>query len=210
MAKQDLYNQLPGLLKKLFTWGLLAAILFLVVWYNGGINLYGIFLAPIADFLIPLANITYESGSTGSAKFIYQVNIEDVGGRDLTFVANQLNSSSLEVITLLAMWPRKSWKELFKLAAWCMFFLMCYHTFQIFIQCYNYQIGPELANSLNTFWEPSGWKTLIRNISKFDLFILRYWAGFPVFGLGLVAHHFLSPKLKFGKSPVGKQKKGKK
>lgn len=206
MSKQDFYDQLPRLLKRLFTWGMLAAVVFLLIWYNGGINVYGYFLAPIANLLIPFAQISFESGSTGSAKFIYQITIEGVGQRDLTFSANQLNSSTLEVITLLAMWPKSKWVDFFKLAGWCFLFLIFYHAFQIFIQCYNYQIGPELANSLNVFWEPSGWKSLVRNVSKFDLFILRFWAGFPVFGLGLVAHYFLSSKL----SRSGKKNKNSK
>ena len=207
MSKQDLYDQLPLLLKRLFTWGLLAAVVFILIWYNGGINIYSYFLAPVSNLLIPIAQIGFEPGTTGSAQFIYKINIEGVGSRELTFAANQLNSSMLEVITLLAMWPRGKWGDFIKLAAWCFLFLVFYHSFQIFIQCYNYQIGSELANSLNLFWEPSNWKTLVRNVSKFDLFILRFWAGFPVFGLSLVAHHFLSPKLVW---PVEKNKKNKK
>lgn len=195
MSKKEFYQQLPSLLRRLFTWGLLAAVVFLLLWYNGGINVYSYFLAPLANLLIPIAQISYEPGSISAAQFIYQIQVEGVGARELTFSANQLNSSFLEVVTLLAMWPKKSWLDFLKLCGWCLLFLIFYHSFQIFIQCYNYQIGPELANSLNLFWEPSGWKSIIRNISKFDLFILRFWAGFPVFGFGLVAHHLLSPKL---------------
>lgn len=209
MSKQEFYDQLPNLLKRLFTWGLLAAIVFLFLWYNGGINVYGYLLAPIANILIPIAKISFEPGSTASAKFAYEIDIVGVGPQALSFLANQLNSTMLEVVTLLAMWPKKNWRNFLKLIGWCLFFLVLYHTFQIFIQCYNIQIGGKLANTLNLFWEPSGWKTFVRNVSKFDLFILRFWGGFPVFGLALVAHHFLSPKLAWSQKKKKNQKKAK-
>lgn len=198
MSKEELYNQLPLLLRRLFTWGLVAAVVFLLAWYGGGINIYGYFLRPIADLLVFNADIGFEPGSTSTAQFLYKIQIEGVGSRELTFAINQFNSSMLEVVTLLAMWPKKNWKNFSILTLWCLLFLVLYHTFQMFIQCYHYQIGSDLANSLNMFWEPSGWKTFVKNVSKFDLFILRFWAGFPIFGLGLIAHHFLSPKLKIG------------
>ena len=209
MSKEELYNQLPRLLRRLFTWGLLAAIVFLIVWYNGGINVYGYFLRPFSDLLVFNAHIGFEPGSTSTAQFLYQIQIEGAGSRELTFAINQFNSSMLEMVTLLAMWPRKNWKDFGILLLWCLFFLILYHTFQMFIQCYNYQIGSDLANSLNMFWEPSGWKTFIKNVSKFDLFILRFWAGFPVFGMGLIAHHFLSPKLGYGAKKQSKKGKAK-
>lgn len=193
MSKKEIYSQLPTLLKRLFTWGFLAASAFLIIWYNGGINLYGFFLAPIVDVLIPLADVAYEKGTVGSAKFIYKVEFNGINARELTFIANQLNSSALEVITLLAMWPKTSLKKTAQLSIWCFLFLILYHSFQIFIQCYSYQIGPEMANSLNTFWEPSLWWDIVKNISKFDLFILRFWAGFPVFGLALFFNSALTP-----------------
>ena len=51
-----------------------------------------------------------------------------------------------------------------------------------------------MADRLKVFWEPSAWYEVVRHLAAFDKFILRYYAAFPVFGMGLVCRYFLEQR----------------
>lgn len=181
MKREVVQTLLPRLLKRLFTFGLLSAAIFLAFWYGGGLNLWG---ALLEIAFIPLMDVTFEPGNFREAAFLLNVPLESGGMSQLTFPANQLNSSLVTVVTLLAMWPHRDLKAGLKLTGWCLLFILLYHLFQISIQLYQVRIGPDFANQQKIFWESSTWYLLIENIAAFDKFILRYWGGFPAFGMG--------------------------
>ncbi len=194
MSKQDLYNQLPIIIRRLFTWGLLSAGLFLVVWYFGGYNLWGRFLQFFLNiFLFPM-DIQFEAGTSQSAAFIYTFALENGERGQLVFPANMLHSVIVEVVTLLALWPHKNYKLLLRLAAWCLLFTILYQCFNVGIQLYAIKIGPEAASKYKLFWEETWWYLTVNKVAAFDKFLLRYWAGFPIFMCALTADYFFGKK----------------
>ena len=194
MNRDQLYQHLPLLIKRLFTWGLLASTLFLSFWYFGGLNLWGPFVSVPLKMAWFLGDIQFQSGSTESAALLMDVVLEHGGSAQLKFPINLLNMSVVEVITLLALLPRDNWKSFFRLAAWCFLFTWMYHCFHASLQLYQMKIGPDLAGQVGMFWEPTTWYTIVENIAAFDTFILRYWAGFPIFGLALLVDHLVTTR----------------
>jgi hypothetical protein len=193
MKKEEIYSQLPRLIIRLGKFGVPAAVAFLVFWYFGGHNLWGRFLdlcMSITAFYYP---VSFAPGSSEIAAF---ERVVEAGGQKstLTFPVNRLNTSMVEVVTLLGLWPSKSWRAFFKLAAWCLLFTVLYQTFNVVIQLYVTEIGPDLANRFQLFWKETTWYRVIEKISDFDMFILRYWAGFPIFLCALVCAHLTSPQ----------------
>lgn len=208
MTREEFYSRLPQLLKRLFIFGVPAAILYILVWYLGGRNIYGHLLAALFSPISPLGNIDFSSGNATTAQLIYTVTMEGGMQADLTFPINQLNSSMIEVVTLVAFWPYRKSADFFKLAAWSLLFLVVYHFCLIHLQFYSIEIGPKLANDFNLFWEKSNWYIFIKNLSAFDKFIGRYWAGFPIFGIALLCNHLFTKKAEEKKTPSKKKTKG--
>ena len=192
MNREEFYSQLPRLLKRLFTWGLAAATLFLVLWYFGGLNVWGYLLTPIVKISNGWGPIHFQPGDMSSAQIIYSLAL-DGASADLSFPVNQLNSSLVEVITLLGIWPYRDAKSLLKLAFWCLLITLAYHCFMVNIQFLETRLGPDLANRRGVFWEETISYQFIHKIAAFDKFILRFWAGFPIFAIGLSANYFFAP-----------------
>lgn len=204
MEREVLYAKLPLLIRRLFTWGLLASTVFLVIWYTGGAQLWGWFLALILRPFGFLMDIHFDGTS-----FIYTVPIAMSQSSELAFPINQMNLSMVEVVTLLATWPKEKPKEKLKLVFWCFVLIVAYHLFDLIIQLYRIQIGQDFANRERVFWEPTLWYSFISHVAAFDKFILRFWGGFPVFGLALLCRTWFSNiRAQAGKQKPPRGKKG--
>lgn len=197
--RKELYGQLPALMRRLFTLGLGCAVLFLTAWYLGGYNLWGHFLDVCLNVTAPFFNLSFQPGDSDSASFWHKVTL---GGTatELEFKINLLSAHMVEVVTLLAIWPYTNLKQFLRLAAWCLLFTVLYQTFNIVIQTYVIEIGPKLANRLEIFYEETLWFRFIKKVASFDMFILRYWAGFPIFLFALLANNLIGPKTESGKA----------
>jgi len=190
MSRQDVYNQLPAIIRRLFTWALLAVGVFLLFWYYGGYNLWGHFLEFVFNIALFPMDIVYKPGISQGASFVYTFTLENGQTGQVHFLVNMLHIVLLEVITFLAVWPHKNLKSFFRLAGWTLVFTVLYQCFNVGIQLYAAKIGPSMASELKIFWEETWWHRLIDKVAKFDKFILRYWGGFPVFLFALVADYF--------------------
>ena len=173
------------ILIRLGLFGLPAGMLAAYLWYVGGAAWWGSFLLIPARILIFWTEITFDG-----REFTYAVPLELGGTSALVYQINQLNLTFLEIVTLFAAWRHTSAKAAFKLLGWCVLWLVLYHVFSLFIQCYSLEIGPDFANQQHIMWESSWWFRVIKNVAAFDKFLLRFWAGFPVFGLALVLSLF--------------------
>ena len=198
MNKQELYGQLPNLLKRLFTYGLLSAVLFLVFWYlGGGMKIWGHFL----DFAMNLTAFYYpvQFDSTGGrgAAMLHTLTLENGRNVELEFATNMLSVHMVQVVTFLATWPHRRFSSFLRLAGWCVLFTVLYQTFNIVVQLHIQEIGPMLATRLEVMWEETTWYHIMQKVAGFDEVILRYWAGFPIFLCAMVADYFT----------VGKQSK---
>lgn len=203
MNKVEFYAQLPKLMKRLFTWGVGAAALFLLLWYRAGFhNLWGYTLDFFLNFLAPIMDIHYEAGTVKRAAFISSVAIEGKN-IELNFLANPLNTVLVEVVTLIGLWPHQKWGKTFRLIGFCFLFTILYQSFNVGIQLYANEIGPSLANRLELYYEPTWWHTFIAKLASFDKLILRFWAGFPIFLCALMANFLFEAK--FQKSDVVKK-----
>jgi len=189
MDKNELYSQLPRIRKRLFLFGIPAAVVFLAIWYFGGYHLWARLLDGFLNLVLFPLEIRYQPGTTSHAVLIYTF---ETSGRslDVNYLINQLSSNMVVVVTLLATWPHKSFGSVLKLSAWCLLFLLCYQAISVFIQFQYIRIGPEMANSIGTFWEDSFGYQVMLKLSAFDKFILRYFAWFPIFLLSLVTIYF--------------------
>lgn len=190
MTRDEFYQQLPRFGKRLFTWGILSAAVFLILWYIGGFNVWGWFMALWLRMLPLGMDISFAPGNSETAAFIYKFNLEDGRQASLTFPINRLNSCMVEVITLLAVWPYRGCSGFLKLAAWCLIFTIFYQCFNVWVQLYDVKIGPQFAGSYGIFWEETLGYRILTKIAAFDKFILRFWAGFPIFLFALVAFYF--------------------
>jgi len=208
MKRAELYAQLPLLMRRLFTLGLGAAIAFFVFWYMGGHNLWGHFLGFCLKITAFFYDLRFVPGDSEHAAILHHMFIEGgpASGIDLEFKINLLSAHMVEVVTLLAMWPTANRMAHLRLALWCLLFTVLYQTFDVLIQLHVQEIGPKLATRFEVMWEYDGslWYKFIRKLSNFDKFILRYWAGFPIFLCALVLDHFTSKRLKITES--GKKK----
>ena len=201
MTKQDFYNQLPSLAKRLFTLGLGAALAFLVFWYYGGHNLWGYFLGGVFKITGFFMNIHFQSGNSENAAFFYTFALEDGRMANLTFPINRLNSNMVEVVTLLAIWIYRPARSFFRIALWCLLFTVLYHWCHVVLQLYIVKIGPNFANNYHIFWEQTAWYLIVNKIATFDMLLLRYWAGFPIFLFALVTDYFFGKRKGTSKKP---------
>jgi len=203
MDREVLYGRIPDLLRRLFTLGLGSAGLFLLLWYFGGDRVWGHIMGLAWKPLRFWMDIQFEMDS-----FVYRISLDDGRISELTYPINQLNLSFVEVVTLFALWPHEKAGQALKLAAWCLGLLFLYHHFSLWIQLLNIELGPEFANRQRIFWESTFTYSLVAKVAAFDKLILRYWAGIPVFGLGLFVHGYLtSRKLKSKQKKKGKRRK---
>ncbi len=207
MNRDQFYEQLPRIGKRLFTWGILSAAVFLTLWYIGGFNLWGRFLELCLKVVTLGKDISFAPGNSETAAFVYKFGLEDGRQASLTFPVNRLNSSMVEVVTLLAVWPYRGRSDFFKLVAWCLLFTVLYQCFNVWIQLYDVKIGPQFAGSYGIFWEDTLGYRIVAKVAAFDKFILRYWAGFPIFLCALVAFYFSQQKQAKRKSGRGKGRK---
>ncbi len=198
MTRDELYAHLPQLIRRLFTYGLGSAVLFFVFWYMGGHNLWGHFLGVCLKLTAFFYDLRFQPGTAESASILHHMVIEGgpPAGIDLEFKINLLSAHMVEVITLLAMWPSANKKEFFRLAFWCLACTVLYQTFNVLVQLHVQEIGPKLATRFEVMWEWDGswWYALVKKVSNFDKFILRYWAGFPIFLCALVLNYFTTKK----------------
>jgi len=187
MNKQELYAQLPRIIRRLFSLGLLAATVFLLIWYlAGGYNFWGHFLTVI---LFPF-NIDYVAGSTKSAVLVVDVQL---GGKTLqpSYFINQLNSNMVMLVTLLATWIRGDWRPFLKLCGWCLVFLLMYQAFSVLLQFQYARVGPQMADSAGVFWEETTWYLILSKLASFDKMLLRYFMWIPIF-LGALSMLFFT------------------
>ena len=192
MARAELYSQLPKLLKRLFLLGVPCATVFLAIWYFGGYNVWGRFLTLFLNIVAPFAPLRFEAGSSSLAGFVYSFVLEDGRPGELTFLVNQLNSVLVELVTLLAIWPHRHRKAFFQLLGLCLISVMFYQAFSILVQLHVMEIGPAVAGKYEVYWEDSFWYQTVKNISAFDKFLLRFWAGFPIFFFAVALLHFFT------------------
>ena len=99
-------------------------------------------------------------------------------------------------MTLLGAWRHRSVKAGFRLAGWSVLILLGYQAIAFLAHCHAVEIGPDFANSQHIMWESSWWYVFMKNVAAFQTFILRYWAGFPVFALALLANTLTTGKPK--------------
>jgi len=191
MTRRDYYDALPRMIVKLFTFGLGSAALFLFLWYMGGYHLWGWILDGVLKVGAFGMDIQYEAGD-----FVYYVDLGNGLVSEPAFPINPLNLAIVEVITLLACWPHKSAKSAFKIAGWSLLFLLVYQMMGIVLQFLNIEMGPDLANRHQILWQwESSWVyPIINKLAAFDKFVVRYWAGFPVFGTAFFVDAFLAQK----------------
>ena len=200
-GKAEFYGQLPILGRRLFTRGVPAAVLFLVFWYLlKGDVIWGYFMnmcMKLTAFYFP---VTFEPEA---GKFVHSFSHS---GKTVAcvFDTNLLHTGLVQAITVLAMWPHRNRAALFRLAGWCLLFSVLYQTFDVVIQLYAQKIGPKMADTLQIFYEETTYNRIIAKIASFDKFILRYWAGFPVFMFALVADYFFAKNK--ARSQGGKRK----
>jgi len=193
MNKQEFYAQLPRIRKRLFLFGIPAAAVFLVVWYLGGYHLWGRLLDGFMAILVFPMDLHYEPGSTAQASLVYSF---EAGGRnlELNYLVNQLSSNLVVLVTLLATWPHASLKRFFILAGWCLLFILIYMSASVVVQLQYTRIGPDVASSVGIFWDDNLTYRIVRKLSAFDKFILRYFAWIPVFLASLVTMYFLGAR----------------
>lgn len=191
MDRTTIYGNPLQLARRLFTWGLLSAMVFLLMWYFGGINIYGQILAWFIDLLTPSWQISYQSGNAESAAILRSIDLEDGRIADLTFLVNRLNASLIEVVTLLAIWPHRRAQDFWKLTGWCVALSLLYHCGNVILQLHVIAMGPRFANLYDLYWQSSGYYRLMLTLGDFDTLILRHWAGFPIFGLALFLRYLM-------------------
>lgn len=192
MTKNELYQQLPSVLRRVFTWGLASSALFLVFWYLGGRNLWGPLVTVFVSVLPGLGEVSFQAGNSQTAMILCDALVDGSYPVQISFPINILNLTVIEVLTLLAVFPREQRAQMFKTGLWSMVFLLLYHVAHAYLQLYKMKIGPEIANQIGIFWEETTWFWLIHKLGAFDVFLVRYWGGIPIFFSAFVLQHFLS------------------
>ena len=190
MTKQEFYDQLPRVTRRLYTYGLGSAALFLLFWYSGGYNLWGYMLDLIFDLLSFFVDVRYESGSTRKAALVYYFTSQTGSSHEVAYKMNQLNSNLVVLVTLMGTWIHRDLRGFLRLAAWLLGFTLCYQLFSIGLQLYVAEIGPDLATRLGVYWEETTGYFAVYKLAAFDKFILRYFAFIPIFLSSLVAIYF--------------------
>ncbi len=183
--------------------GIPAVVVFATIWYFGGYHVWAHFLSSCFK-LLPFS-LSYQPGSTEAAVFLHKVVME---GRqvELNFLVNQLNVVLGIVILLLGTFPHENWLTFLRRTVLCLGSVVVYQAFSIFIQLYIEEIGPNLANQLQAFWEETAWYRTMKKIAEFDKLILRFWAWGPTFICALVVDYFVAGL--WGKKKVAAKKKG--
>lgn len=192
MTKNEIYQQLPSVLKRLFTWGLGGSILFLVFWYYGGLNLWGSLVSGLLSLTPGLGEISFRAGSTHDAAILCDTVIDGMHAVQLNFPVNILNLVIIEVITMLAVFPANRRGAMIKTGLWSFLLLVIYHVAHAYLQLYKMKIGPDVANQIGIFWDETTWFLIIHKLGSFDVFLVRYWGGFPIFILAFMIQHFLA------------------
>ena len=190
MNRQEFYEQIPKIMKRLFTFGLGSACLFVFFWYMGGHNFYGHFLGFVFKLLSPFVDVYYESGTSSGASLFRRFTSDTGRTQEVGYLINQLNSNLIIIVTLLGTWIHKDWKSFLKLSLWCLLFTLCYQVFSLSLQTYHTRIGPDFASRMGAYWEETTWFLMVDKVAAFDKFILRYFASFPVFLASLTAMYF--------------------
>lgn len=174
-------------LTRLFLLGIPAGFLAALIWYRGGgSTFWGYVLLGIAKVAVFWTEVGFDGH-----ELKYAVELELGGSSFLGFPVNQVNLTVIECATLFAAWRHASLKAALRLAAWTLAILLLYQTFSFFIQCYIVEIGPDFANRQHIMWEPPSWYPVAKKIASFDKFLLRFWAGFPIFGSAIALNHFV-------------------
>ena len=142
--------------------------------------------------LIPFTDVSLSPNEVvDRVNLVYRATLDNGARPTINFSVNQLNTSIVEIITMLAIWPHQSVARFFRLAGICFVLALFCHCGEFFIQSYYGLIGPDVANKLGILYERPPHYTLVKYLSHFDKFIFRFWSGFPIFGLGLVITFFL-------------------
>ncbi|CAM2008568.1 hypothetical protein [Acanthopleuribacter pedis] len=192
MTKNEIYQQLPSVLRRLFTWGLGGSVLFLAFWYYGGLNLWGSVIAWLLSFAPGLGEISFRAGGSNDAAILCDALIDGMYDVQITFPVNILNLTIIEVITLLAIFPADRREAMLKTGLLSFFFLPLYHVAHSWLQLYKMKIGPDVANQIGIFWDETTWFLVIHKLGSFDVFLVRYWGGIPIFILAFMVQHFLA------------------
>ena len=185
---------MPRIIRRLFTFGLLAAAIFLAFWYlGGGYNIWGHFLTVV---LFPFG-IDFLEGSTRAAVLVIDV---EMGGKTMqpSYFINQLNSNMVMLVTLLATWIRTDWRSYLKLCGWCLVFLLLYQAFSVLLQFQYARVGHQMADRAGIFWEETTWYLIVSKLASFDKMLMRYFMWIPVF-LGALSMLYFTGGSKKGK-----------
>lgn len=191
MRRDEIHQEIPRLLRRLFTWGVAASVLFLLIWYHGGQIIWGHYMDLVLNVLAFPMDLTFDAQAQG---FAYTVEWGLGLQNELFFPTNLFNLSLVELVMLLAVWPHANRKQAFQLIAWSLLFITLYHAFNTVVQLQTIRWGPELAARHGMMWESSWTYAVLHKVAAFDKFILRYWGGFPVFGLALLAQAWVQSR----------------
>jgi len=195
------YGFVPTLLKKLFTWGLGVSGLFFVLWYLGGVHVWGFLVSILLKILVLFQMPISYQVDQGAILFVIQIS--DAGPAEVGYFANQWNLGIAEVLLMFCLWLPGQKEKRFGFILTCFAALIAYQVFAVFLNMSVQALGPDLPNKFGIMWEHDGsliYKSL-RKMQLFDTFILRYWVGFPAYGLGFAIFNL---QKKEGKGSINK------